>query len=203
MKRYRRIFLKEKSIKVIHNGIDLNVFKPSRPKPKDGKFRVLAVSNVWNKEKGYNDLLRLRQLLPDCFEIIIVGLTADQLKELPRGIIGIQRTKNVQEMVDLYSASDVLINPTYADTFPTINIEALACGTPVITYKTGGSPEIIDEKTGMVVAQGDLEAMANAIMNINIQDFSSESCRERACSCFNREQRYMDYIELYNDLTSF
>lgn len=193
-------FLKDKRIEVIHNGIDLNVFKPSESKPNDGTFRVLAVSNVWNKEKGYYDILKLREHLPTDFEIIIVGLTADQLKELPKGIKGIQRTQNVQEMVDLYSSSNVLINPTYADTFPTINIEALACGTPVITYKTGGSPEIIDEKTGVVVEQGNLEALTHAITSLREKPLDSEECRKRAETLFNKEERFKDYINLYEKL---
>lgn len=193
-------FLKDKRIEVIHNGIDLNVFKPSGSKPDDGTFRVLAVSNVWNKEKGYYDILKLREHLPADYEIIIVGLTADQLKELPKGIKGIQRTQNVQEMVNLYSTSDVLINPTYADTFPTINIEALACGTPVITYKTGGSPEIIDEKTGIVVEQGNLEDLTNAITSLRENPFDSKECRKRVEALFNKEERFKDYINLYEQL---
>ena len=193
-------FLKDKRIEVIHNGIDLNVFKPSGSKPNDGTFRVLAVSNVWNKEKGYYDILKLREHLPADYEIIIVGLTADQLKELPKGIKGIQRTQNIQEMVNLYSTSDVLINPTYADTFPTINIEALACGTPVITYKTGGSPEIIDEKTGIVVEQGNLEALTNAITSLREKPLDSDECRNRAEALFNKEERFKDYINLYEQL---
>lgn len=193
-------FLKDKRIEVIHNGIDLNVFKPSGSKPNDGTFRVLAVSNVWNKEKGYYDILKLREYLPSDYEIIIVGLAADQLKELPKGIKGIQRTQNVQEMVELYSSSNVLINPTYADTFPTINIEALACGTPVITYNTGGSPEIIDEKTGIVVEQGNLEALTNAITSLREKPLDSKECRKRAETLFNKEERFKDYINLYEQL---
>ena len=193
-------FLKDKRIEVIHNGIDLNVFKPSGSKPNDGTFRVLAVSNVWNKEKGYYDILKLREHLPTDFEIIIVGLTADQLKELPKGIKGIQRTQNVQEMVDLYSSSNVLINPTYADTFPTINIEALACGTPVITYKTGGSPEIIDEKTGIVVEQGNSDALTKAITSLRENPLNTEECRMRAEVLFNKEERFREYIKLYEQL---
>lgn len=196
----RQSFLKDKRIEVIHNGIDLNVFKPIGSKQNDGTFRVLAVSNVWNKEKGYYDILKLREHLPTDYEIIIVGLTADQLKELPKGIKGIQRTQNIQEMVELYAVSDVLINPTYADTFPTINIEALACGTPVITYKTGGSPEIIDEKTGIVVEQGDLEALTNAIISLRDKPIDSEECRKRAETLFNKEERFKDYINLYEQL---
>lgn len=196
----RQSFLMDKRIEVIHNGIDLNVFKPSESKTNDGTFRVLAVSNVWNKEKGYYDILKLREQLPSDFEIILVGLTANQLKELPKGIKGIQRTQNVQEMVELYSAADVLINPTYADTFPTVNIEALACGTPVITYNTGGSPEILDEKTGIIVDQGNVKQLSMAILSLKYHPLNSNDCRLRAEKHFDKTVRFMDYIELYKDL---
>lgn len=196
----RQSFLKDKRIEVIHNGIDLNVFKPSGPKPNDGLFRVLAVSNVWNKEKGYYDIQKLRNILPSEYEINIVGLTTNQLKQLPQGINGIQRTQNVEEIVELYSLADVLINPTYADTFPTINIEALACGTPVVTYNTGGSPEIIDESTGVVVEQGDIEAMADALRYLKDNPIPSQVCRDKAESYYNKEDRFKDYIKLYEEL---
>lgn len=196
----RQSFLKDKRIEVIHNGIDLDIFKPSKTKPNDEIFRVLAVSNVWNKEKGYYDILKLRSLLPSEYEITIVGLTTDQLKQLPQGIKGIQRTQNVEEMVDLYSLADVLINPTYADTFPTINIEALACATPVVTYNTGGSPEIIDEHTGIVVEQGDIEALVDALKYLKDNPIPSQVCRDRAERFYNKDERFKDYIKLYEEL---
>lgn len=196
----RQSFLKNKRIVVIHNGIDLDTFKPCKSKPNDGIFRVLAVSNVWNKEKGYYDILKLRSLLPSEYEITIVGLTTDQLKQLPQGIKGIQRTQNVQELIDIYSISDVLINPTYADTFPTINIEALSCGTPVVTYNTGGSPEIIDNQTGVVVRQGDVEAMADALKYLKDKPIPSQTCRDRAERYYNKKDRSKDYIKLYEEL---
>lgn len=196
----RQSFLKNNRIEIIHNGIDLNVFKPSMSKPNDGVFRVLAVSNVWNKEKGFYDILKLRSLLPSDYEITIVGLTTEQLKQLPDGIRGIQRTQNVQELIDLYSVSDVLINPTYADTFPTINIEALACGTPIVTYRTGGSPEIIDESTGVVVEQGDIQSLVNTIYAMRKTPLSSEACRARAMSFFDKNKCFDRYLDLYNQL---
>lgn len=197
----RQSFLKDKRIEVIKNGVDLNVFKPIR---KDDKnfYSVLAVSSVWHKEKGLFDIFKIKNLLPENYQITIVGLSAKQIDKLPSGIIGIQRTQNVQELVTLYSDADVLINPTYADTFPTINLEALACGTPVITYKTGGSPEAIDDKTGVAVEQGDLNGMAKAIETIcgkDRQEFAI-ACRERAMNLFDKNKCFEKYIELYNSL---
>lgn len=196
----RESFLQDKPLYVIHNGVDLDIFK-AKPNEKVQKiFKVLAVSNVWNKDKGIDDILTLRNLLPEDYTMTIVGLNEKQLKKLPLGIKGIQRTQNVQELVKLYSEADVLINPTYADTFPTVNLEALACGTPVITYRTGGSPEAIDERTGVVVEQGDVNGLVEAIYRMKEDPLSSADCRKRAEKCFDKDKCFEKYVELYEKL---
>ena len=196
-------FLKDKRIEVIHNGVDLNVFKPNTNLTNDtnSKFKIIAVSSVWYPNKGELDIYKLRTMLSeDDYEITMVGLSAGQAKNLPAGIRGIQRTQNVQELAQLYSEADVLINPTYEDNFPTVNIEALACGTPVITYRTGGSPEAVDSKTGFVIDQGDLTSMANTIMWMNDHPLSSEACRKRAEEYFDKDKCFEKYVEMYHAL---
>lgn len=203
----KKSFLKDKRIKVIKNGVDVSVFKQlplniqhlttNRP------FRIIAVSNVWMAYKGEFDIYKLREILPnEEYEITMVGLSAEQVKTLPAGIHGIQRTHVVQELVQLYSESDVFINPTYADTFPSVNLEALACGIPVITYRTGGAPETVNEKTGIVIEQGNVEALANAIINMKEHRLSSSDCRKRAEECFDKNKCFEKYIELYENLLS-
>lgn len=197
----RNSFLKDKRIQVIHNGVDLNTFKVIPDlKKKDGKFRILAVSNVWLAYKGYYDIFKLREMLSDEYEITMVGLKENQLTELPAGIRGITRTQNIQQLVELYNEADVFINPTYADTFPTVNLEALACGTPVITYKTGGSPEAVDDKTGIVVEQGDVDALADAIRKMKAHPLYPADCRKRAEEHFDKDKCFEKYIELYERL---
>lgn len=196
-------FLKDKHIQVIHNGIDLKTFKIiPKSKKKDGKFRIIAVSNIWLPYKGIYDIIKLDKMLSEEYEITIVGLSNKQLRELPSSIRGIQRTQNVHELVQLYNEADVLINPTYADTFPTVNLESLACGTPVITYRTGGSPETVDEKTGIVIEQGNINALAVAIQHLKEQPLSSENCRQRAEKYFNKNKCFENYIHLYETLIS-
>lgn len=196
----KQSFFKDKRIEVIHNGIDLKIFNPNGQKPNDGKFRIIAVSNVWLPYKGINDILKLRDMLDADYLITIVGLSAKQVKNLPSGIRGIQKTQNVQELVALYSEADVLINPSYADTFPTVNLEALACGTPVITYKTGGSPEAIDEQTGIVVEQGDVHGLVRAINTLRDNPLSEDDCRQRAITFFDKDKCFEQYIYLYEEL---
>lgn len=204
-------FLKDKRIEVIHNGCDLNVFKPNTngfdkltrtlTNDTNSRFKIIAVSSVWYPNKGELDIYKLRTMLSeDEYEITMVGLSAEQAKNLPKGIRGIQRTQNVQELAQLYSEADVLINPTYEDNFPTVNIEALACGTPVITYRTGGSPEAVDSKTGVVIDQGNIVALANAIKQMLKHPLSSEACRQRAEALFDKDKCFEKYVELYEEL---
>lgn len=193
-------FLKDNPLQVIHNGIDLDIFKPITIVKGNERFEVLAVSSVWNKSKGLHDIFELRNLLSEEYNITIVGLSAEQLKTLPNGIKGIQRTQNIQELASLYSTANVFINTTYADTFPTVNLEALSCGTPVITYKTGGSPEAIDINTGIVVEQGDINAMADAIRQMKLNPLSSEACRKRAVEYFDKNKCFDKYVDLYEEL---
>lgn len=190
----------DKDIDVIQNGIDLSVFRPLSPNV-NKKYSIIGVSNVWHDSKGFSDILSLRQLLDkDSYEITLVGVSQRQKDDLPDGIIGILSTANQEELAALYSKSDVLINPTYADTFPTVNLEALACGTPVISYRTGGSPEAVDETTGVVVEQGDINALADAIRSMKKHSLSSDDCRKRAEDCFDKDKSFEKYIELYEGL---
>lgn len=169
-----------------------------------GKIVILGVSNVWNDDKGLADLLALSKNSENV--VILVGLRKEQVKKyssdeyIDCNLIPIQRTHNQYELAMLYSLADVFVNPTYADMFPTVNLEALACGTPVITYRTGGSPEAIDEKTGVVVEQGDVNALAEAIVRMKAQPLSSADCRKRAEECFDKDKCFERYVELYENL---
>ncbi|MCQ2238672.1 MAG: glycosyltransferase [Bacteroidaceae bacterium] len=192
-------FLKEYPMRMIHNGIDLSNFKPAA-RPNDGKFRIIGVSNIWEPRKGLPDVLKLREMLSPDYEITIVGLSKKQISQLPIGINGISRTGSQLELSRLYAESDVLINPTYEDNYPTVNLEALACGTPVITYRTGGSPESLTSESGVVVNQGDVKAMADAIMQMKKRPMSSDACRMHALECFDKDKCFERYVELYEEL---
>ena len=204
-KEVQESYLQRYPVKVINNGIDLSVFKI---KPTDklkkklnlkNKIVILGVASIWEERKGFNEFLKLAQLLDERFIIILVGLSDSQIKRLPQNIIGIKRTENVEELADFYSLADVFFNPTFEDNFPTTNIEAIACGTPVITYNTGGSPEIIDEYTGWVVRQNDLLAVYSILINLKATDEVSFLCRSRAEKLYNRADKFEQYIEVYKN----
>ena len=205
----RQSFLGKYPITVIYNGIDLDVFriKENTLRQKlnlEDKFVVLGVSsNGFTGRKGLNDFIELSKMLPEDYKIIMVGLKENELSQLPNNILGMRRTSNVEELVDLYNLADVFINPTYSDNFPTTNMESLACGTPVITYNTGGSPEAIDENTGVVIKQGDLYSLCKTIKQFRSTNFKSHTkfiCRKRAEDEFNKEKCFERYINLYVEL---
>ena len=201
-------YLSEKPIQVIYNGVDLDKFKPltkERLQNKhnlQGKCVILGVASPWNQRKGFNDFLELRKKLDESYAIVLVGLTEKQIQLLPEGVIGISRTESQHELAEYYSLADVFCNLTYLDTFPTVNLEALACGTPVITYRTGGSPEAVDDKTGIVVEQGNIEGVVQAIKLVNKHQLSPTDCRERAERLYDKDSCFNKYIELYNSLLS-
>ena len=151
----KQSFLKEYEVKVINNGIDTQVFKPRKSNFRkkynlENKKIILGVASDWTKEKGFYDFIELSRVIDEDYRIFMVGLNDKQLKEISSNILGIKRTENAIQLAEIYSAADVYFNPTYADNYPTTNLEALACGTPVITYNTGGSPESVKENGGIV-----------------------------------------------------
>jgi putative colanic acid biosynthesis glycosyltransferase len=204
-KHIEKSFLKTFRTKVIYNGVDLKVFKPlehsviyKKYKISKGNF-ILGVANTWDQRKGLSDFIKLRELIPAGINIVLVGLKPDQIAKLQNGIIGITRIENINEMAMFYSAATAFVNPTYVDNFPTTNIEALACGTPVITYNTGGSPEAVNESTGIIIDKGDLSGLSEAIKTVlhNSKQFYLSACSERAEQFFNNVERFDDYITLY------
>ena len=203
----KRSFLKEYPVKVINNGIDLNVFKPvpnnfRKRYNLENKFIILGVANKWEKRKGFEYFIELSKLIEYNEVIVLVGLSQKQIKQLPKNIIGISKTNNTKELSEIYTAADVFFNPTLEDNFPTTNLESLACGTPVITFNTGGSIETIDDTTGFIVEKGDLEEAIKMIRKIKTEgkEKYSESCIKRANKYYNKNNKFQEYIELYENL---
>lgn len=165
-------FLKDYRTIMIHNGVDTTIFKPTKSNIKkcyacENKKVILGVAAVWDKRKGLNTFIELAQKLDSTYQIILVGLSRKQLENLPDNVIGIEKTNNVEELIKLYSAADVFVNPTLEDNYPTTNIEAIACGTPVISFDTGGSSESAN-MFGMNVPQKNIDLIIKAIANMDI-----------------------------------
>lgn len=197
--RLKESFLKDKDIKVINNGIDLSIFK--KVCDKDDDFNILFVANYWTPAKGLNDLEKIIENINENIKVTIVGQIKPS-KYLQDRCTIIQRTENKEKLVELYSKAHLFINPTYEDVFGLVNVEALACGTPVITYNTGGCPEIIDEKTGVVVDKGDYESLSKIINNeYNLSRFNSDDCIRRSI-LFSKEKMLEGYKSLYEEVLS-
>ncbi len=185
--------------KVIHNGIDLHEFR--RVTYDFDKPYVLGVSYYWNDRKGLDDFIKLRSLLSEQIDIKLIGLTRRQIKSLPAGITGYQKISSMQELSRYYSNAITLINASYEDTYPTVNLEAIACGTPVVTYNTGGSPESVLPDCGIVVDKGDILALADAAMSIyKDKNFEATVLRDYAERNFDRNRCFAEYIDLYREI---
>ena len=201
----RQSYMKEYPVRVIHNGIDLSVFKPT-----DSDFRkehhcedkkiLLGVAFGWNKKKGLDVFVELAKRLDSQYQIVLVGVDERVQLSLPKNIISIERTQNQQELAQIYSAADLFVNPTREENYPTVNMESLACGTPVLTFRTGGSPEIIDDRCGAVVDKDDIDAMEREIIRICSQmPYKREDILKRAES-FDMADRFNEYVSLYHEV---
>ena len=186
----KQSFLNKYPVKVIPNGIDLDVFKPT---PSDfreknglvGKKIILGVATAWGPGKGLNDFISLSKIIGNDCKIVLVGLSEKQKMELPKSILGITRTHDAHELAAIYTTADVLFNLTYGDTYPTVNLEAQACGTPVVTYRTGGSVESVPEEN--VVEQG----MYKNLVYMNFNKISK---------VLNKREASRNYIGIYGKI---
>ena len=194
-------FLKEYPVKVINNGIDLTIFKPT---PSDFRAKygissdkriVLGVAFGWGVKKGLDVFL---QILDSSYQIVLVGTDDTVDCQLPSNIISIHRTSNQTELAKIYTAADVFANPTREEVLGLVNIESLACGTPVVTFRTGGSPEVLDDTCGVVVQTNQTESLADAIIQVcERKGLSSEACVIKGKE-FDMNHRFGEYVNLIN-----
>lgn len=193
-------YLKEYPIRVINNGIDLDVFKPTKSDFREkygispSECVILGVSFGWNYKKGLDCFVKLRNELNEQYRIVLVGTDSSIDKQLPSGIVSIHRTQNQKELAEVYSAADVFFNPTREEVLGLVNLESLACGTPVVTFNTGGSPECIDEYSGIIVEEGDdIKTVFEKKTYANIME---ENCIKRAQQ-FKESEVYLKYLNIY------
>ena len=202
-------FLSQVPCICIHNGIDTGVFAPAGTSKIPQGFGItapvyyLAVASIWLEQKGLPDLAALAGLLAPDEQLVLVGkMTESQRRSLPEGVVTIERTADVQTLVGLYRAATALVNPTWQDNYPTVNLESISCGTPVVTYRTGGSVESVVPQTGFIVEQGDVKGLYGCLQEIRRQGREEwrTSCREYALSHFDKTLALEEYIKLYGKL---
>lgn len=195
--------LNKNRVVIINNGIDLGIFKPRESEFKyknglQGKKIVLGVAFNWSFKKGLDVFIELAGKLPEQYQIILVGTDKKIDSQLPGNVFTINKTNNQIELAEIYSSADVFFNATREDTFPTVNMEAIACGTPVVTFNTGGAPETVDNKTGIVVSGNSMAENIKAITDVcENHVIKREDCIKKAKD-FNMYDRFKEYIELYD-----
>ena len=198
-------FLRQYPVRVINNGIDLSEFRPTESDFRrrfgcENKTVLLGVAFGWGERKGLDVFVRLAEELPDDYRIVLVGTDDAVEKKLPSDIIPIRRTQNQNELAQIYSSADIFVNPTREEALGMVNVEALACGTPVLTFDTGGSPEIIDDTCGAVVPKNDIQALADEIRRIaGERPYTESACLQRAAQ-FDEKRRFGEYVALYEEM---
>lgn len=196
-------YLKGCPVKVINNGINLDVFKPTPSDFRDkykiapDKSLILGIAFGWDERKGLDVFIELSKRMEDKFQIVLVGTDANVDTQIPANIISIHKTQNQRELAEIYTAADLFVNPTREENYPTVNMESIACGTPVLTFRTGGSPEIVDETCGCVVDCDDVDGIEREIRKICVErPYSVEQCLEKAQS-FDMNLKFKEYVKLY------
>ena len=202
-------FLRGAARRVIGNGVDLKLFTPGGDTEKTrremgippGKKLLLSVAAPFDARKGFADALQIADMLREKAVLVMVGLTREQVESLPRGVIGVERTEGPEALVALYRAADCLLNPTYEDTYPTVNMEALACGTPAAAYGVCGCPEQLEAPCGETVPVGNARALAEAALALCAEKPKiSAACRAKAERDFDREKAVKAYTKLYEEV---
>lgn len=194
-------FLGRYEVVVINNGVDLDIFKPIKSDFRkryklESKKVILGVASVWTERKGFNTFIELSKKLGDNYKIVLVGVSDKQKGILPKSIITINRTNNINELAKIYTVADIFVNPTLEDTFPTTNLEALACGTPVVTFNTGGSIECLDKNCGAIIEKSNIKMLNDIIKNMNKDDYYKH-CINRSKS-YKKLEKYNEYLKIYN-----
>ena len=200
----KQSYLKDYDVMVINNGINQDIFKPRKSDFREKysisneQHLVLGVSMSWGYGKGLDVFSELYKQLPkDKYKIVLVGVGESVKNQIPEGIITIQNTKDQKELAQIYSSADVFVNPTRQDNFPTVNIEALACSTPVVAFDIDGSTEMIDENSGRAVKCNDVDGMLSQIKKVcEDKIIDRNDCLKKA-SCYIDKEKFSEYVVLY------
>ncbi len=194
-------------ITTIHNGVDTDVFKPYDSvllKKEQGfidKYVVMGMANKWMLPSNRDALEKVVASLDKNTVLMIVGCTSaqiDMLKRLSENVVGIGFIFDRHKLAQYYSMADVFVNITHADTLPTVNMESICCGTPVITYDSCGSTELVFEGCGIIVKENDTDALVYAIQKSKNMNFSQ--CADIGKKAYDKNFCYAKYLDVYSEV---
>ena len=192
---------------MIHNGIDTDIFRPVDVKAKlkynvENRFLILGVAAGWNSRKGLSDFIKLSKRLSLDDVIILVGLNQEQISQLPSNIIGLKKTENIDELVELYSSADLFVNFSTEETFGLTTAESMACGNPVLVQNSTACPEIVTEDTGFVIELHNIDGVLRAIEHLKAvgKQYYSDNCRSYVLKNLKKGDKYKEYAVLYKEL---
>ena len=198
-------FLSEYNVEIINNGIDLEIFKPTESNFREknnlkDKFIILGVASVWDRRKGLNYFVDLSKKLDEKYKIVVVGVNKKQKQKLPKNILAISKTNDTKELAEIYTAADIFLNPTLEDNFPTVNLEALACGVNILTFDTGGCKETIGNNDDCLVKNYDLYNLIYIINNIKLNNIKLNNIKCNIETKYDKKNKYNEYLSIYNNL---
>lgn len=203
----KKSFMGVYPIHVITNGVDVSVFKEVKNDIRErlgikANYMLLAVAQGFDDRKGVRDYAQLSLMLSDDYQLVLVGATEEDKKVLPKNILALGPTNGVKELVEFYSAADILLSLSYEETFGLTIAEGMACGTPAVIYDNTGQAEIVTPETGFKVTTGDIDSIKAAIEKVCSKGrFSySQACRYRVEKCFNKDDRYEKYVRMYDKM---
>ena len=202
----KKSFMKNMKVHYIHNGIDINIFRPRSTTLRSqlgitkSDFVVLGMANKWMQARNFVVFQHILSHIPDV-KIIILGCTNSEkqkLENISKNIYPLGFISKRNLLAEYYSIADVFINLTHADTLPTVNMESICCGTPVITYNVGGSAELVDSRTGLIVEEDDIDGIIKAILRV--RKFPLHKCSEVGFAKFSNQVCYEKYVKLFGEL---
>jgi glycosyltransferase involved in cell wall biosynthesis len=210
--RKSRILANARSFQTIHNGLDVEQFAPqdqakSRQHlglPPDAAVIAFGADRIDNRRKGLRELLDALTLLGSDRHIVALCFGKGEVpksRTLPE-VKSVGHVSSTKELARIYSAADVFVISSLEEAFGQTGIEALACGTPVVGFDTGGIPDYVrPQQTGLLAKVGDSVDLARQIGWIldrpDERERMSTRARSVAVNDFHHDKLAGKYIELY------